>query len=144
MHQEDIDHAREMFQKYDADQSGTIDDDELEQLLTDLGYNMTPEETLRWTTQVAERPSAIVLSEFLDFLRLLKDNAASLEDVQDLEQAYVSMGGDPNSKAGITKEQMEKLVQNFELPIEIDSLMQRVDKNGNGKIEFSELKALLD
>ena len=68
MSQEEIDHGREAFVKYDLDKSGTIDDDELKLVLSDMGYNLSPAETLRVTSQVCERPGAIVFDEFLEML----------------------------------------------------------------------------
>jgi Ca2+-binding EF-hand superfamily protein len=42
--QEEIDSCRKSFQQYDADKSGTIDEEELTEILQAMGYNLSGEE----------------------------------------------------------------------------------------------------
>ena len=143
MNQEEIDHGRELFRKYDLDQSGTIDDEELELILADMGYDLTPQESLRLQSQVCERPGAIVFTEFLDFLALLKNNAATLEDEHDLKGAFEYLGGADDHSGGLDKDKLSDLLEELHLPIDAAELISNLDSNGNGLLGYNELHKLL-
>ena len=143
MSQEEIDHGREAFVKYDADKSGTIDDDELKEVLADMGYNLTPAETLRVTSQVCERPGAIVFDEFLDLMKLLKSNAATQEDENDLAEAFAFLGGEQDRTGSLDKERLDFILEEFSLKVSADDILSMVDNNSDGKIQFDEFKKLL-
>ena len=113
MSQAEIDHGRETFLKYDEDQSGTIDDDELENILRDMGFWKSAEETLRLTSQVCERPGAVIFSEFLDLMKLLKANAATQEDENDMADCFVYLGGSPDKKGNLDKARLNSILKNL-------------------------------
>ena len=45
--QDEIDSCRKSFEEFDADRSGTIDEEELKEILLAMGYNLTDEEIFR-------------------------------------------------------------------------------------------------
>ena len=148
MSQAEIDHGREAFVKYDADMSGTIDDDELKLVLQDMGYKLSAAETLRVTSQVCERPGAIVLDEFLDLMKLLKSNAATQEDENDLAEAFAYLGGGDDRSGNLDVDKLDYILGEFSLKITATDILHMVDKtseggNNNGKIEFDEFKKVL-
>lgn len=143
MNQDEIDHGRELFRKYDVDHSDSIDDEELEAILTDMGHHLSYEETLRLTSQVCERPGNMSFLELLDFLALLKHNAATLEDEADLKASFEYLGGEEGGGGGIDKQKLDDLLEEFHLPMHSEDLLKKLDKNNNNEIEYNELQSLL-
>ena len=108
-----------------------------------MGYNLTPAETLRITSQVCERPGAIVFSEFLDLMKLLKNNAATQEDENDLAAAFEFLGGGPDREGNLDVSKLNDILDEFGMKITGDDILRMVDDNSNGKMEFDEFKQIL-
>ena len=64
---------------------------------------------------------------------------------EDTVLAYVAMGGDQDRGGYINSEKLIQIIKNdFEMTIDIEKLIQEVDDDGSGKIEYVEFNALLN
>ena len=62
----------------------------------------------------------------------------------DLLDAYVAMGGDPDGGGCVDADKLiETIKKEFEMTIDIEALIQEVDEDGSGEIEFEEFVELL-
>ena len=62
----------------------------------------------------------------------------------DLLDAYVAMGGDEDGGGCVHREKLiETIKKEFEMTIDIEALINEVDEDGSGEIEFDEFKELL-
>ena len=62
----------------------------------------------------------------------------------DLLDAYVAMGGDEDGGGCVDADKLiETIKKEFEMTIDIEALIQEVDEDGSGEIEFDEFKELL-
>ena len=54
------------------------------------------------------------------------------------------MGGEPDGEGCVDAEKLIKVIKNdFEMTIEIERLIEEVDADGSGEIEFDEFRTLL-
>ena len=143
--QEEIDGCREAFLAFDKDRSGTIDIWELRQVLEAMGQSPTEEELFQMISEVDENMSgAIDFSEFLKVIENQKERAENFDDESDMIDAYVACGGQADKGGHVARETLIRIIkQDFGLPINIEELINKVDTDGSGEIEFDEFKTLL-
>ena len=78
--------------------------------------------------------------------RIVSREIARLGDNDDTEllDAYVSMGGDPDGGGCVDAAKLIATIKNeFQMSIDIEKLIEEIDEDGSGEIEFDEFKALL-
>lgn len=73
--------------------------------------------------------------------------ASLQDDDQDMIDAFVAMGGGENDDSTAGHVDAEKLIQiiknEFQMTIDIERLIEEIDTDHSGKIEFGEFKDLL-
>ena len=63
---------------------------------------------------------------------------------EELLQAFVAMGGEPDGDGSIDADKLIDIIKNkFEMTIDIENLIEEIDEDGSGEIEFDEFKQLL-
>lgn len=65
-------------------------------------------------------------------------------DEAELLDAYVAMGGEPDGGGCVDANKLiQTIKQEFQMTIDIEKLIEEIDEDGSGEIEFDEFKALL-
>ena len=143
--QEEIDGCREAFLAFDKDRSGTIDIYELRDVLEAMGQKPTEEELFQLLNSVDEDGTGeIDFAEFLKVIEHQKERAEDVDNEGDMIDAFVACGGQPDKSGNVKRETLVRIIkQDFGLPIDIDSLINKIDTDGSGEIEFDEFKLLL-
>ncbi|KAG7393516.1 hypothetical protein PHYPSEUDO_007353 [Phytophthora pseudosyringae] len=164
--QDEIDACREAFLAFDKDRSGTIDVWELRQVLEAMGQQPTEEELFQMISEVDEdmsgaigtqllcgssilltRLTVLLVLDFAEFLQVIdnqKDRAAMFEDDSDMIDAFVACGGKSDKTGFVRKETLVKIIKgDFGLTINIEEMINKLDVDGSGEIEFDEFKAIL-
>mmetsp|Transcript_12920 Transcript_12920/g.18531 ORF Transcript_12920/g.18531 Transcript_12920/m.18531 type:complete len:150 (-) Transcript_12920:1269-1718(-) len=143
--QEEIDQCREAFLAFDKDRSGTIDVWELRQVLEAMGKCPTEEELFQMVSEVDDNMSgAIDFGEFLKVVELQKQKSEQPDDENDLIDAFVACGGSADKTGHVKRDTLVKIIKHdFGLTIDIEDLINKVDSDGSGEIEFEEFKILL-
>uniref|UniRef100_K3WU82 EF-hand domain-containing protein n=1 Tax=Globisporangium ultimum (strain ATCC 200006 / CBS 805.95 / DAOM BR144) TaxID=431595 RepID=K3WU82_GLOUD len=143
--QEEIDACRESFVHFDKDGSGTIDKYELSKVLEAMGQKPTDEELFQMIAEVDNDNSGeIEFSEFLKVIEAQKLRAAQFDDESDFIDAFVACGGNPDKSGHVERRMLVQLIKkDFGLPIDIDRMLDELDTDGSGEIEYDEFKALL-
>ena len=143
--QEEIDGCRDAFLAFDKDRSGTIDQWELRQVLEAMGQKPTDEELFQMISEVDDDCSgAIDFSEFLKVIENQKQRAAQFGDESDLLDAYVACGGQPDKTGHVAKSKLIQIIKHdFGLAIDIEALINEIDTDGSGEIEYEEFRTLL-
>lgn len=143
--QQEIDGCREAFLAFDKDRSGTIDTWGLKQVLEAMGQKVTESEVFQMVNEVDENMSGSVgFGEFLRIIEIRKERAENFDDESDLVDAYVACGGNPDKSGNVRRETLVKIIKHdFGLPIDIERLINDIDADGSGEIEFEEFKQLL-
>jgi len=143
--QEEIDGCREAFLAFDKDRSGTIDVWELRQVLEAMGQKPTEEELFQMISEVDENMSgSIDFAEFLKVIENQKERAENFDDESDMIDAFVACGGAQDKSEFVRRETLIKIIkEDFGLTIDIEELINKIDQDNSGEIEFDEFKQLL-
>jgi Ca2+-binding EF-hand superfamily protein len=143
--QEEIDGCREAFNAFDKDRSHTIDVWELRQVLEAMGQKPTEEELFQMISTVDEDMSgAINFAEFLSVIEAQKERAQNFDDESDMIDAFVACGGAQDKSGCVQRDTLVKIVKlDFGLTIDIEDLINAIDSDGSGEIEFDEFRTLL-
>jgi Ca2+-binding EF-hand superfamily protein len=124
--QEEIDGCREAFLAFDKDRSGTIDVWELRQVLEAMGQKPTEEEL------------------FQMIIENQKERAENFDDESDMIDAFVACGGKQDKSGHVKRDTLVRIIKHdFGLTIDIEELINKIDTDGSGEIEFEEFKTLL-
>ena len=78
--------------------------------------------------------------------RVLERELARLKgsDESELLDAYVAMGGDQDGGGCVDARKLIMTIKDeFQMTIDIEKLIEEIDEDGSGEIEFDEFKALL-
>ena len=137
--------CRDAFLAFDKDRSGTIDVWELRQVLEAMGQKPTEEELFQMISEVDENMSgSIDFAEFLKVIENQKERAENFDDENDMIDAFVACGGEPDKGGHVRRETLVKIIKHdFGLTIDIEELINKIDTDLSGEIEFEEFKALL-
>jgi len=81
--------------------------------------------------------------QFKELVMEKRENEKGSSDA-DLLDAYVAMGGDEDGGGCVDAEKLIATIKKeFEMTIDIEALINEVDEDGSGEIEFDEFKELL-
>ena len=81
--------------------------------------------------------------QFKQMIKTKREDERGSSDA-DLLDAYVAMGGDTDGGGCVDADMLINTIKNeFEMTIDIEALIQEVDEDGSGEIEFDEFKELL-
>jgi len=143
--QEEIDSCRDAFLQYDKDRSGTIDQWELKEVLEAMGQTPTDEELFQMINDVDENASgSIDFAEFLKVVEKQKERVANFDDESDVLDAFVACGGNADKSGNVHRGTLVKIIKHdFALTIDIESLIDEIDTDGSGEIEYEEFKILM-
>ena len=73
-----------------------------------------------------------------------KQSEKQTSNDDELLDAFVAMGGQPDGEGFIDADKLIKTIKkDFEMTIDIENLIQQIDEDGSGEIEFGEFKSLL-
>ena len=65
-------------------------------------------------------------------------------DESELLDAFVAMGGEPDGEGCVdARKLIATIKEEFEMTIDIEKLIQDIDEDGSGQIEYDEFKNLL-
>ena len=144
LNEEEIDAIREAFQKFDVDHSGTIEVWELKNTLEAMGQRPTDEEVFALLAESDEDHSGQI--NFAEFLRVVatqkQKNSKEVQD-QDIYEAFVSMGGNPDKTGCVKYEYVKQIMDKFGLTVDLDKIWKEIDKDNSGTIEYDEFAYLL-
>ncbi len=85
--------------------------------------------------------------DFGEFLKVVENQKTRMENMDhesDLIDAFVACGGQPDKSGHVKRETMIKIIKHdFGLTIDIEELINKIDTDGSGEIEFGEFSILL-
>eukprot|EP01138_Halocafeteria_seosinensis_P009262 gb/GECG01009465.1/.p1 GENE.gb/GECG01009465.1/~~gb/GECG01009465.1/.p1 ORF type:complete len:149 (+),score=34.71 gb/GECG01009465.1/:1-447(+) len=143
--QDEIDGCRDAFLAYDKDRNGCIEVWELKEVLEAMGQKPTEEELFQMISEVDENASGTIdFGEFLKVIEKQKERAETFDDESDMVDAFVACGGNADKTGHVKRETLVKIIkEDFGLTIDIEKLIDDIDEDGSGEIEYNEFKQLL-
>ncbi|XP_046582464.1 calmodulin-like [Haliotis rubra] len=132
-----IEELRKLFRKFDRDGGGKITVSELGSALSSLGHDMTREQVEEIINQFDKDGSKTMdFQEFQQMMLKKVNNAKRSEDIKADFKKY-DLNGDgfisPNELRDVIKVRGEPLSN-----AEVDTMMQVVDLNNDGKVNYEE------
>ena len=134
----------EAFMAFDYDQQGAIGVNELKKALERVG-EVVSDDQVYWMIAMAdpENKGFINFAQFKMIIEEKRENERGSTE-EDLLDAFVAMGGEPDGDGAINAEKLIETIKNeFEMTIDIEKLIEEIDEDGSGQIEFDEFTALL-
>jgi len=150
--QEEIDMCRQAFvkfdnkrKKFDANERGTIDLWNLRQVLEFMGQSPTETDVFSMIIEAEEdAQGSIGFAEFVHIMELQKVRSLNADHQGDMADAFIACGGDEDLGGCVKRETLIQIVkEEFGLPINIEELINQIDADGSGEIEFDEFEELL-
>ena len=134
----------EAFAAFDKDSSGKIDANELRIVLEMMGQKTTEEEIFRMIAEAdAESTGEITFQQFKHVITEQKKNQSASNE-EDTLDAFVAMGGQEDGDGSIDAQKLIRIIkEEFEMTIDIEKLIQDIDEDGSGEIEYDEFRNLL-
>lgn len=142
--EKEISECKNVFSQFDKDGTGRIDRFELRVVLEQMGQKPSEEEVFAMWNEVDDMNTGKI--DFNEFLRIYERHLMSKkdEDEQDMIDAFVAMGGNPDKSGQVDAERLINIIRHqFEMTINIEQLIQEIDENRNGQIDYDEFKSLL-
>ena len=136
--------CNDAFAAFDKDSSGYIDASELGLVLKMMGQEVPSEVVYHMIADVTHDNSGKLSKE--DFMRVIaeqkKYHGSSTEE--DTLDCFVALGGQANKDGTVEASTLIDIIKDqFEMKIDIEKLIQEVDMDGSGKINFDEFADLL-
>ena len=129
----------------DKEGTGTIAGTDVKKVFELMGIEEDEDNIYRLLSDIDPDNTGIVqYSEFKT--KVLTKELARLvgSDESELLDAYVAMGGDPDGGGCVDAAVLIDTIKNqFQMTIDIEKLIEEVDEDGSGEIEFDEFKELL-
>jgi Ca2+-binding EF-hand superfamily protein len=83
-------------------------------------------------------------AEFLKVIENQKVRAENFDDETDMIDAFVACGGKADKSGVVQRDTLVKIIKHdFGLTIDIEELIDKIDSDNSGAIEFKEFKTLL-
>jgi len=135
-----LDDLRELFDFYDEDRSGSIDQGELADLLAQMGQQKSPEEVERlFRLMDADQSNSVEFEEFAVVICANKKNKKNMDPKAIADRMWGLFDADGDGEIDCTEltERLKSLGQNWKTD-DIDSFFKDIDKDGSGAIEKHE------
>lgn len=150
--QEEIDICRNVFakfnnnkKKFDKYEGGTIDLWGLKNVLMEMGQNPSEADVFAMIIEAEDDNTGSI--NFAEFLHLIDQQKQRNEDKNknsDLMDAYIACGGEEDLSGCVQKDTLIQIIkEEFGLPIDIEELINKIDADGSGEIEYDEFEELL-
>jgi len=141
--EDEVADLKEAFSMFDIDGDGTITIVELKEVMKSLGQNPTEKELKQMIKSVDDNGDNEI--DFEEFLILMSSKKPSSDDPdKELRDAFAVF--DDDNSGSISRLELKKLMKNLGQALsdaELDAMMDEVDTDGDGEIDFSEFKNMM-
>ncbi|NWU14060.1 CABP4 protein, partial [Cephalopterus ornatus] len=144
---EELDGLLDAFKEFDTDQDGYISYKDLGECMRTLGYMPTEMELIEISQHIKMRMGGRV--DFEDFVQMmgpkLREETAHMVGVRELKIAFreFDMNGDGEISTAEMREAIAALLGEQLKAQEVDEILQDVDLNGDGHVDFDEFVMML-
>ena len=140
----EADQIWQAFLEFDYDKEGHISVNDFKAALEHAGEKVSDDWCYRMISMIDPENKGVI--RFHQFKNLItekrqEEGGSSEEDLLD---AFVAMGGEPDGDGAINADKLIQTIKHeFEMTIDIEKLIEEIDEDGSGQIEFDEFTALL-
>ena len=130
---------------FDEEGNGEIDANVFKMVVEELGIKLSDDEIYKMISDIDPSNRGIIpYNEFKT--RVVEVEVARImgTDEEELLCAFVAMGGQPDGEGCVDAMKLIRTIkEEFQMTIDIEGLIDEIDEDGSGEIEFDEFKALL-
>ncbi|KAL7449702.1 hypothetical protein ACHAWC_001738 [Mediolabrus comicus] len=139
---EEVEDLKEAFNMFDVDGGGSISQDELKGVMKKLGSNPTDDDIQQMIKSVDDNGDGeIDFDEFLILMSTKKKNEDPDKELMDAFKVF-----DADGSGTISRKELKKLMKQLGQKLsdqELDAMMEEVDTDKSGEIDFEEFKAMM-
>jgi len=141
---EEMKSCRVFFNNFDRTKTGTINSWELQIALEAMGQNPNEDQIKTIMTQLgAIQTGCIDFNQFLKAIQLQRDLEKRLDNEADFLAAFVAMGGHPDRSGTVSSDKLRRVIKDdFGLTFKIDELLEDLDSESDGALNYQEFKQL--
>ncbi|KAM3130484.1 hypothetical protein pb186bvf_017393 [Paramecium bursaria] len=151
LNEDEVRAAKDAFDAYDKMGYGTLEIEELQKILEEFGQKPTKDELNLMIQQVDIQGKGYIgidynELDFKDFLRAVAIYKIIEEDNEedDTLDAFVAMGGSPDKSGTVDATKLIQIIKSdFTMTIDIERLINEMDRDKSGQISYQEFKNLL-
>lgn len=140
--EDEVADLKEAFAMFDINGDGTIELNEIRQVMRKLGQNPTEDELKEMISTVDDNDDHEI--DFEEFLVLMKSRTVVDDPEKELKDAFAVFDSDGNG--AIDRKELKRLMKKLGQALteaEVDAMMEQVDSNGDGEISYDEFKAMM-
>jgi Ca2+-binding EF-hand superfamily protein len=145
--QSEIDDCRVAFDAMETNRKGYIRISDLSEVFEKLDKWLPNEEQLyqmSCTLNLQTLSGYMDFGHFLNVASIQKEKAENVDFENDMVDAFISCGGNEDTSGNVKRDTLIQIIKyDFGLTIDIEELIDQVDADGSGEIEFDEFKELL-
>ena len=134
------------FKEYDYEGSGgEVKVGQVRQVLDHMEIKMPDQEMYSIISEIDPTNTGLIQYSAFKQKVVQREIERRVEgDVSELLDAYVAMGGEADGGGCVDATTLIKTIKDeFQMTIDIEKLIEEIDEDGSGEIEFDEFKALL-
>ena len=130
--------------KYDTEHADYIPTKDFKLAMEDLGMAINDKQCYMYMMQADPKNEGKIAFDSFKQLVLDKRDSEAGSSNQELLDAFIAMGGEEDGDGCIDAEELIRIIKHdFQMTIDIEALIEEIDEDGSGEIEFDEFKALL-
>lgn len=136
----------EAFKVFDPDgNGGHVKTDQLRDLLEYCEFKMDDQEMYKIVSDLDPSQNGFIeVAAFKNYMVHKEIERLLGNDETELLDAYVAMGGEADGGGCVDANKLIQTIKDeFQMTIDIEKLIEEIDEDGSGEIEFDEFKALL-
>lgn len=141
--EDEVADLKEAFAMFDINGDGSIEPNELQQVMRKLGQNPTEKELSEMISSVDDNGDKEI--DFEEFLVLMKSRIGERDPEKELKDAFAVF--DTDKSGSIDRKELKRLMKKLGQALteaELDAMMDEVDTDGDGVISFQEFKAMME
>lgn len=136
-----------VFDQFDLDQSGFIQQSELKDTLNAMGINANEQQLHRLMAKFDENgDDQISVAEFMKLVKtagLYNDEVVKNdEEKENITCAFVALGGNSDHSGKVSCLKLKQMVDAFDLDLDVKALLKLLDEDENGTVNYQEFAAL--
>lgn len=140
----------QIFGEIDKEKSGEIPVWRLQEVFERMNYPINEEELFELTSdlhdsseQTADGMRRISYPHTVGILERIKEKKYTLMDDSDLLDAFMALGGNADKSGTISVALLKEIMDKFGLFLDEKKLLEEIDVDGSGSIDFFEFKTLI-
>lgn len=139
---EELNQLKAAFKFFDADQNGTVDSDEIKDVLVKLGVEITGDEIKDIMANLDENGDGVM--DFNEFVQMMDRRLSINSQYAEIEQTFKVF--DKNGDGKITFDELKEVLTALGEEVtdkDVMDMIKEADLNGDGAIDFEEFKIMM-